>query len=317
MNKNKIYYLLKPLIRREVQIALRRELISRKQDSLKDVWPIDQEAGKIPSGWEGWPAKKKFAVGLTHNVDTEKGQGTCHDLIDMEKKLGFRSSFHFVPEGYPVSSDIRRQLVKNGFEVGVHGLKHDGKLYSSKKCFQDMALHINRYLKDWESVGFRSPSMHHNLDWIGYLNIEYDASTFDTDPFEPQPDGMKTIFPFWVEGDAARRGYVELPYTLPQDFTLFVLMKEETIDIWKRKLDWIAEIGGMALILTHADYMSFSGLKLGPEEYPAEYYSQLLKYIKSKYDGQYWHAVPMDIARFWKKNRVESRIDQQSITREP
>jgi hypothetical protein len=23
-------------------------------------------------------------------------------------------------------------------------------------------------------------------------------STFDTDPFEPQPDGMGTIFPFWV-----------------------------------------------------------------------------------------------------------------------
>ena len=30
------------------------------------------------------------------------------------------------------------------------------------------------------------------------LNIAYDASTFDTDPFEPQPDGVNTIFPFWV-----------------------------------------------------------------------------------------------------------------------
>ena len=305
MNKNKIYYLLKPLIRREVQIALRRELISRKQDSLKDVWPIDQEAGKIPSGWEGWPAKKKFAVGLTHNVDTEKGQGTCHDLIDMEKNLGFRSSFHFVPEGYPVSSDIRRQLVKNGFEVGVHGLKHDGKLYSSKKCFQDMALHINRYLKDWESVGFRSPSMHHNLDWIGYLNIEYDASTFDTDPFEPQPDGMKTIFPFWVEGDAARRGYVELPYTLPQDFTLFVLMKEETIDIWKRKLDWIAENGGMALLITHPDYINCNNGKCKVDEYQIGLYEEFLNYIKSKYAGQYWQALPREVASFWKENMVK------------
>jgi hypothetical protein len=155
--------------------------------------------------------------------------------------------------------------------------------------------------------------MHHNLDWIGYLNIEYDASTFDTDPFEPQPDGMKTIFPFWVAGSNARRGYVELPYTLPQDFTLFVLMQEKTIDIWKRKLDWIAEIGGMALILTHPDHMSFSGRKLGPEEYPADYYSEFLEYIKLKYEGQYWHALPMEIARFWKKNRVESRIEQQSI----
>jgi hypothetical protein len=37
-----------------------------------------------------------------------------------------------------------------------------------------------------------------NLDWLGDLNIQYDGSTFDTDPFEPQPDGAGTIFPFWV-----------------------------------------------------------------------------------------------------------------------
>jgi len=25
--------------------------------------------------------------------------------------------------------------------------------------------------------------MHHNLEWIGELNVKYDLSTFDTDPF--------------------------------------------------------------------------------------------------------------------------------------
>lgn len=309
MNKNKIYYLLKPLIRREIQIAMRREILSRKLDSVKEVWPIDPEAGKSPLGWKGWPAKKKFALILTHNVDTKKGQENCRQLIDVEKNLGFRSSFNFVPERYPVSPDIRHHLVENGFEVGVHGLKHDGKLYSSKKTFRNRSVQINRYLKDWGSVGFRSPSMHHNLDWIGYLNIDYDASTFDTDPFEPQPDGMKTIFPFWVDGDNVRRRYIELPYTLPQDFTLFVLMQEKTIDIWKRKLDWIAEVGGMAHVFTHPDYMDFTGMVSGPEEYPAEYYCQFLEYIKSNYEGQYWHALPMEMARFWKENYVERRTD--------
>jgi hypothetical protein len=47
------------------------------------------------------------------------------------------------------------------------------------------------------------------------------------------------------------RGYVELPYTLPQDFTLFTVMREKDIDIWKKKLDWIVEKGGMALLITH------------------------------------------------------------------
>ena len=44
--------------------------------------------------------------------------------------------------------------------------------------------------------------MYHNLDWIHDLDIYYDASTFDTDPFEPQPDGFKTIYPFTVKNDS-------------------------------------------------------------------------------------------------------------------
>jgi len=47
-------------------------------------------------------------------------------------------------------------------------------------------------------VGFRAPAMHDNLEWISELNLEYDLSTFDTDPFEPQSDGVGTIFPFKV-----------------------------------------------------------------------------------------------------------------------
>src|SRR6516164_8618023 len=39
------------------------------------------------------------------------------------------------------------------------------------------------------------------------------------------------------------RGYVELPYTLPQDSTLFILLGEKTTNIWQRKLDWIAQHG--------------------------------------------------------------------------
>ena len=40
---------------------------------------------------------------------------------------------------------------------------------------------------------------------------------------------------------------------------LFILMKEKNINIWKQKLDWIAEHGVMALMNTHPDYMNFDG----------------------------------------------------------
>jgi peptidoglycan/xylan/chitin deacetylase (PgdA/CDA1 family) len=147
-------------------------------------------------------------------------------------------------------------LKENGFEYGVHGLHHDGKLFSSEEEFLRRAKKINHYLEEWGAVGFRAPSMHHNLEWIGELNILYDLSTFDTDPFEPQPDGVGTIFPFWVENKRHKAGgYVEMPYTLPQDFTPFILMKEKTPKIWTDKLDWIALNEGMVLVNVHPDYI--------------------------------------------------------------
>jgi len=292
--------MLKPIIPRYIQIQLRRKEIAWKQKKYSEVWPILPSAAKPPDNWKGWPDGKQFALILTHDVDTARGQDRCRDLIDVEKNMGFRSSFNFVPERYAVSSELRKHLIKHGFEVGVHGLNHDGKLFGSKSIFDDRAAKINHYLNEWNAVGFRSPAMHHNLDWIGDLNIEYDSSTFDTDPFQPQPDGVETIFPFWVNGNSSQKGYIELPYTLPQDFILFVLLKQKNIKIWKQKLDLVASKGGMALLNTHPDYMNFNGKKPGLGDYPARYYLDFLNHIKTKYYKQYWHALPCEISSFIK-----------------
>jgi len=154
--------------------------------------------------------------------------------------------------------------------------------------------------------------MYHDFDLLHHLNIEYDASTFDTDPFEPQPDGAGTIFPFLVNGNPKRRGYVELPYTLPQDFLLFILMQEKTIDIWKRKLDWIVEHGGMALVNTHPDYMTFDKTS-HYEEYPAHYYEEFLEYIKTRYEGLYWNPLPKDVAQYYLGNNGRKSMEEESM----
>ena len=309
----RIFYLLKPFIPRSFQISLRRFVALRKRNLCGHIWPIDYAANKKPIGWSGWPNNKRFALVLTHDVDTAAGQEKCHRLATLENNLGFRSSFNFVPERYTVTPELRDYLSGNGFEVGVHGLLHDGKLYQSRKLFLNRATHINQYLEEWEAVGFRSPAMHHNLDWIHDLDIEYDASTFDTDPFEPQSDGVHTIFPFFVKGDVVQKGYVELPYTLPQDFTLFVLMKEKTTKIWKEKTDWIAKNGGMVLLNTHPDYMSFERNRLRMAEYRSELYEEFLRYILDRYKTQFWHVLPRDMGRFCLKTQVHfgNRTKQQ------
>lgn len=300
----KIFYIIKPLIPRKLQLQLRRKLIFAKLPSYKDIWPIFKGSEKKPDYFVGWPEGKQFTLVLTHDVEHKKGYDRVIKLMEIEKKLGFVSSFTFVPErDYKVEKELLQTLRKNGFDYGVHGLYHDGKLFSSESEFLRRATKINYYLKDWNTKGFRAPAMHHNLDWIGALNIEYDMSTFDTDPFEPQPDGVGTIFPFWVKSKRhPDGGYIELPYTLPQDFTPFILMKESTPKIWTDKLDWIAEHNGMVLVNVHPDYIDFENSGKNFEEFNLNIYTTFLEYVKTKYEGKYWNTLPTEVAAFWKKS---------------
>lgn len=299
-----VYYLFKPLLPRSSQLFLRKCRILFKQKQYAEVWPINEKAGATPSGWKGWPENKKFALLLTHDVDTGPGQEKCLKLMQIEKELGFKSTFFFVPEDYPVSHITLHTLRNNGFEVGVHGLNHDGKLYDSWKSFQKKAKKINQYLKDWNAVGFRSPCMQHNLEWLSELNIDYDASTYDIDPFEPQGGGVETIFPFIYKKEKTERTYVELPYTLPQDFLLYILMQKQTIDLWKRKVDWLAHNGGMVHLITHPDYMNFNGSNSQKEEYSINLYINFLSFLKEHYEGQYWIATAKEVAEFWQEEQM-------------
>ncbi len=266
--------------------------------SVSSIWPILEKAGEKPAGWKGWPDNKRFAFILTHDVEFAGGQEKCLKLMSLEKSLGFKSSFNFVPLRYNVSELIRRELVENGFEVGVHGLYHDGKLFKSKSVFDQRSVEINKYLKDWNAIGFRSPAMLHNLEWIRNLNIRYDLSTFDTDPFEPQADGVETIFPFFVNGETPGADYLEIPYTLPQDHCLFIILQESDTRIWEKKLDWIASKGGVALLNTHPDYMNFENNRT-MEEFPIKLYEQFLTYVKEKYSGEIWHILPGELTVFY------------------
>ncbi|MBI5578264.1 MAG: hypothetical protein HY895_03855 [Deltaproteobacteria bacterium] len=262
------------------------------------MWPIDPRAGEKPPGWPGWPEGKQFALVLSHDVDTKKGQERVSDLAALEMRLGFRSAFNFVPERYTNHKEIKAHLRANGFEINVHGLRHDGKLFSSRRIFEQRASMINQYLKKWGSTGFTSPSMLCRADWLHELDITHSISTFDTDPFEPQPDPTRTIFPFWVANGQSSKGYVELPYTLPQDHLLFVILKEKTIATWKRKLDWVASHGGMALLNTHSDYMDFGNRPPSGEEYPARFYESFLNYVDNRYKEKSYNALPGDIAKY-------------------
>jgi hypothetical protein len=308
---NRIYYILKPVIPDSVRLFLRRGLTRQQRRTSSRSWPIQAGSERPPAGWPGWPDGKKFAFILTHDVEGPRGLERCEQLMNFEKNLGFRSSFNLIPEGeYEVPASLRKKLEENGFEVGLHDLEHNGKLFQSEKDFRRCAPRINKYLREWRVSGFRAGFMFHNLEWLCDLDVSYDASTFDTDPFEPQPDGVNTIFPFFVRSQSdPSRGYVELPYTLVQDSTLFLHLQETNIRIWKEKLDWIAANGGMALLDTHPDYMSFSDQPNSNREYAVGLYRDLLKYVSTRYAGSYWAPLPREVAQWYRSTlRTERAV---------
>ncbi|HAB19433.1 MAG TPA: hypothetical protein DCE44_23755, partial [Verrucomicrobiales bacterium] len=306
---------------------LRRHQARRVLLKNRDRWPVDELSCRKPPSWPGWPGQRQFAFILTHDVEGPTGLERVRDLAELELSLGFRSSFNFIPEGaYAVPDNLRSWLTSHGFEVGVHDRHHDGKLYSSRATFRSHAARINHYLREWNAVGFRSGFMHHRLAWLHDLKIDYDASTFDIDPFEPQPDGMSTMFPFWVPNpltvssqnghdpnlpilgslsptapsslNEVRKGYVELPYTLTQDSTLFRFLQEPDCQIWVRKLAWIAEHGGMALVNVHPDYIDWPSGKLSQYGYPLAHYRSLLEHVRECYSDSAWQALPHQVSTF-------------------
>jgi len=321
----RIYYLAKPFTPWHLRISVRRFFARRKRARTTEIWPISKTSAQKPKGWPGWPEGKQFGFALSHDVEGQLGVDRVKQLAELEMEFGFRSSFNFIPEGeYSVPKELRGWLTENGFEVGVHDLHHDGKLFDSRKIFARKAVKINQYLSKWDAVGYRSGFMLHNLNWFHDLNILYDASTFDTDPFEPQPDEADTIFPFWVpkidedsaearlpikdmekrvgsgvkpnnDKSASKEGYLELPYTLPQDSTMFLLFREKDCQIWKDKTKWIAENGGMCLLNLHPDYVRFEG-KPTAREFPAENYKDFLGFVRDHFEHEYCHLLPREIA---------------------
>jgi hypothetical protein len=301
--KNQFFYLVKPLLPRRIQLFLRRRVVAFQRKKYACIWPVNQAASKPPSGWKGWPDGKKFALVVHHDVDTQLGHDKCHELMDLEIRQNVKSTFFIVPERYCVSARLLSDIKNKGFGLGLHGLKHDGKLFVSYDGFRKRASKINEYLRAWDTRGFSSPSMHHRLEWMHHLNIDFSTSTFDTDPFEPQPDPAGTIFPFVVANGTAGKKFVEMPYTVPQDFLLFIILKEQTNDIWKRKVDWIVQHNGMVLINTHPDYMNFTSQScLGAEEYPVRLYTDFLSYLRQTYEGQFWNPRSQELADFLLKD---------------
>lgn len=277
------FYKLRPL----VPGTARRWVQSRRNRSLgaEENWYIPSQLQHAISQLDSppgsiWPGQSDYALVLTHDVEELDGFNRILSLAEVEESLGLRSCWNIVPYKYRVDMGVIRELQARGHEVAVHGFNHDGRLFSSKKRFDRRAASINQVTDLWTAKGFRAPMVHRQLHWMQALHIAYDSSCFDIDPFQAMPGGVQNIWPFQVGR------FVELPYTLPQDHTLLITLQERTSRIWRHKLDFIRQNHGMALMLTHPDYLD------NPER--VGLYQEFLQHARSQ--GRPWHVLPGELA---------------------
>jgi hypothetical protein len=127
--------------------------------------------------------------------------------------------------------------------------------------------------------------VHRNLEWQQALDVDYDASCFDCDPFQAMPGGVGGVWPFFAGK------FVELPYTLPQDHTLFISLGEETPRIWIEKLAFLRRLAGLAMLVTHPDYLDT------PQR--LEIYQEFLEHLVEQ--SECWNALPDQIASWWRQ----------------
>ena len=231
-----------------------------------------------------WPEGKPCCIALTHDVESPIGFARMERMADLEERHGFRSSWNIPLAQYSIDWKVIERLRARGFEFGAHGLAHDGRMFRSRHDFEVCKMLVERLASEHDLRGFRAPSTLRNAEWIGTMAFEYDSSFSDTDPYEPQPGGTCSLFPFFLSE------MVELPYTLPQDHTLIHLVRRNPVSTWVTKAHWIQSLGGMILPLTHPDYS-------GAEEYlPA--YEELLKVLA---DFDAWRALPHEVAQWWRE----------------
>jgi hypothetical protein len=297
------YYRVKPLMPRRLQLALRRRYAVRQARAEFPRWPIEPilvEARRAAlrdelraSGADAlptiaaWPDDHRFAAILTHDVEGPKGVALVRKIIEIERRHGFRSSWNFVGDWYPIEAGLFDHVRATGNEIGLHAIKHDCKLFESRANFEAELPEIHAKLAEWEAVGFRSPATHRNADWMEELGAEYDSSFPDTDPFEPLGGGCCSILPFFF-GEM-----VELPITLVQDHTLWEILQRDSIDLWTEKADWIAANGGLVNLITHPDYL----------DTPARLrmYEEFIEHLAGMEGG--WHALPREVADWWRARR--------------
>ncbi len=304
------YYAVRPIMPVGVRKHLQRSVVGRRQHAAPrfPTWPIDttieraldellrlamaaRGVDRVPFIWF-WPEGYSSALTMTHDVETEAGRDFTPTLMDLDERYGLKASFQVIPEQrYAVPAAWLEGIRKRGFEINVHDLNHDGRLFRDHEEFLRRAERINAYGREWGAQGFRSAVLYRNLDWFGALRFDYDMSLPNGAHFHPQAGGCCTVRPYFL-GDM-----VEIPGTAAQDYILFQILGDYSTRVWEEQLEATAAAHGVMCFSVHPDYII-------PQRARGVYQRLGEKLAAERRTGARWFALPGEISHWWRQRRA-------------
>ena len=308
----RLYYLVRPL----TTLALRKQIqkFHARSGRMRTFpkWPVDSSVediserllllsmeakgvDKVPFIWF-WPDGAKSCLMMTHDVENAAGTDYCAELMDLDDSFGIKASFEIVPEErYSVPDSLLASLRERGFEIVIQDLNHDGRLFDDKKEFLRRAKIINRYAQQYGARGFRAAVLYRRPEWYEAFEFAFDMSIPNVAHLDPQRGGCCTVMPYFI-GDI-----LELPLTTVQDYTLFHILNEYSINLWKAQLDRIIAKNGLASFIVHPDYV------IEPEA--RRVYLELLGHLRElRRQAGLWCALPSEIETWWRDRSKMSLV---------
>jgi len=306
-----LYYRLRDLAPRAIRRHVQKIALGDWRSISFPDWPVDgtverflerllalsmraQGVEKAPFIWF-WPAGATSCVIMTHDVEGPSGLDFCSRLMDLDDSVDIKASFQLVPERrYTVPEALLDEIRARKFEINIHDLNHDGRLFDDHDEFLRRARRINEHGRTFGALGFRSGGLYRNHAWYDALDFSYDMSVPSTGRMEPQRGGCCSLMPFFIGR------MLELPLTTTQDYVLFHILDDYSIDLWTRQLSATKERHGLASFLVHPDYVI--------EERARTTYRALLAHLaQMRRDHNIWFALPNEVDRWWRQ-RSRMRI---------
>jgi len=299
-----LYYFSRPWLSLGFRKYLQRAYHYRWEKIAFPSWPVDTtverisnhamlnaikatSVDRVPFVWF-WPNGARSALVITHDIEAQAGYDFSSELIAIDKSFGIRASFQIVPEGtYKVSDAFLQNLRDQDFEINIQDLNHDGRLFSSLHEFRRRVSKINAYRRSYNANGFRAAVLYRNLDWYDALDFSYDMSVPNVAHLDPQRGGCCTVMPYFVHN------ILELPLTTTQDYMLFHLLGDYSLNLWKVQMDLILKNNGLISFLIHPDYVR--------EEKALGVYCALLSFLRDLGSReQLWFALPGEVDQWWR-----------------